>query len=304
MSDSKSFLKNRSNIWIFVSILLGIILAGLIYFVISQRQEMNDMKTQASIEEEKRNLEAEYADLAFEYDKYEGSKMLINNDSLITQLENEKLKVQRLLEELKTTKASDSKRIDELKKELATLRSVMRAYVIQIDSLNTLNQKLIAENKEVNTKYRAVTETASKLQKDKEELSQKVNLASKLDAIGITVNTLNKKSKSTNKISKVEHIEVNFSIAKNVTAKPGERFVYMRIIKPDNDILIKSRTDLFTYEDREINYSVRKLVAYDSEETPVTMYWTVEEFLYPGTYRIEIFTDGDMIGEKSITLQK
>ncbi|MEG1574187.1 MAG: hypothetical protein RR341_03820, partial [Bacteroidales bacterium] len=244
------------------------------------------------------------ADLAFEYDQYEGGKMLINNDSLITQLENEKLKVQRLLEELRTTKASDSKRIDELKKELTTLRSVMRAYVIQIDSLNTLNQKLVAENKEVNTKYRAVTETANKLQKDKEELSHKVTLASKLDAIGITINTLSKKGKNTNKISKIEYIEVNFSIAKNVTARSGERYVYMRIIKPDNDVLIKNRTDIFTYENKEVNYSVKKLVAYDSEETPISLYWKIEEFLYPGTYRVEIFTDGDMIGEKSITLQK
>ncbi|MEG1642515.1 MAG: hypothetical protein RR293_00005, partial [Bacteroidales bacterium] len=67
---------------------------------------------------------------------------------------------------------------------------------------------------------------------------------------------------------------------------------------------IKNRTDIFTYENKEVNYSVKKLVAYDSEETPISLYWKIEEFLYPGTYRVEIFTDGDMIGEKSITLQK
>ncbi|MBO8437733.1 MAG: hypothetical protein IAC54_02395 [Bacteroidetes bacterium] len=297
-------MKRKANIWVFISLGLCIILAVSLFFILAQRKEMNDIKTQIAIEEEKRNLEAEYANLAFEYDRFEGSKMLINNDSLINQLENEKLKVQRLQEELKTTKNIDAKRINELKKELATLRSVMRAYVIQIDSLNALNQKLTAENREVSNKYREATETATQLQKDKEELTQKVSLASKLDAIGISINTLNSKGKNTNRISKIEYIEVNFSIAKNVTAQPGERYVYLRIIKPDNDVLIKNRNDLFVYEDSEINYSAKKLVEYDSEETPVTLYWTVEEYLYPGVYRMELFADNEKIGEKSITLQK
>lgn len=304
MGNFKEFLKRKANIWVFISLGLCIILAVSLFFILAQRKEMNDIKTQIAIEEEKRNLEAEYANLAFEYDRFEGSKMLINNDSLINQLENEKLKVQRLQEELKTTKNIDAKRINELKKELATLRSVMRAYVIQIDSLNALNQKLTAENREVSNKYREATETATQLQKDKEELTQKVSLASKLDAIGISINTLNSKGRNTNRISKIEYIEVNFSIAKNVTAQPGERYVYLRIIKPDNDVLIKNRNDLFVYEDSEINYSAKKLVEYDSEETPVTLYWTVEEYLYPGVYRMELFADNEKIGEKSITLQK
>lgn len=304
MVDFKEFLKRKANIWVFISLGLCVILAVSLFFILAQRKEMNDIKTQIAIDEEKRYLEAEYANLAFEYDRFEGSKMLINNDSLINQLENEKLKVQRLQEELKTTKNIDAKRISELKKELATLRSVMRAYVIQIDSLNTLNQKLTAENRAVSDKYREATETATQLQKDKEELTQKVSLASKLDATGITINTLNSKGRNTTRISKIEYIEVNFSIAKNVTAQPGERYVYLRIIKPDNDVLVKDRNDLFVYEDAEINYSAKKLVEYDSEETPVTLYWTVEEYLYPGTYRMEIFTDGEKIGEKSITLQK
>ncbi len=304
MKERIKNIKEKFGIWIFVSIGLALILGFALYMIISQHNEMNNIKTQIAIEEEKRALEAEYANLAYEYDQFEGSKMFIRNDSLIKQLENEKLKVQRLLEELRTTKASDAKRIDELKKELSTLRSVMKGYLIQIDSLNALNQKLVAENKEVSSKYKEVAETASQLQKDKEELSHQVTLASKLDAVAISISGLNKKAKATSKISKIEYIQVNFLIAKNITAKAGERFVYLRIIKPDNDVLIKNRSDVFNYEDSEINYSIKKLIAYDSEETAVEMFWTVEEYLYPGTYRVEIFADGDLIGQKSFTLEK
>jgi len=304
MKEVFSNIKNKYGIWIFVSVGLMAILGVAIYLIISQHNEMNDFKTQIAIEEERRALEAEYANLAFEYDQFEGSKMYINNDTLIKQLENEKLKVQRLLEELRTTKASNAQRINELKKELSTLRSVMKGYLIQIDSLNSLNQKLEKENKIVNTKYQEAAKTASLLQKDKEELTHQVTLASKLDAVAISVKTLNKREKETSKIDRIENIQINFLIAKNITAKPGERYIYIRIVKPDNDVLVKNMDNVFSYEDSEINYSMRKLIAYDSEETAVDMYWKVEEFLTPGTYKVEIFADGDLIGKKSFSLTK
>lgn len=303
MKEFFSNIKEKYGIWIFVSVGLMLVLGIALYFIISQQNEMNNFKTQVAIEEERRALEAEYANLAFEYDQFEGSKMYINNDTLIKQLENEKLKVQRLLEELRTTKASNAQRIEELKKELNTLRSVMKGYLIQIDSLNSLNKKLVKENKIVNSKYQEAAKTATLLQKDKEALTHKVTLASKLDAVGITVKTLNSKGKETSKIKKIEDIQVNFLIAKNVTAQPGERYVYARIIKPDSDVLIKNKDNTFAYEDSEINYSMRRLIAYDSEETPVDLHWKVEEFLDPGTYRVEIFADGNMIGKKSFTIE-
>lgn len=303
MNKFVSNIKEKYGIWIFVSVGLMAILGVALYFIISQQNEMNNFKTQVAIEEERRALEAEYANLAFEYDQFEGSKMYINNDTLIKQLENEKLKVQRLLEELRTTKASNAQRIEELKKELSTLRSVMKGYLIQIDSLNALNQKLTKENKIVNSKYQEAAKTASLLQKDKEELTHQVTLASKLDAVGIAVKTLNSKGKETSKIKKIENIQVNFLIAKNVTAQPGERYVYARIIKPDSDVLIKNKDNLFAYEDSEINFSMKRLITYDNEETAVEMYWKVEEFLDPGTYKVEIFADGNMIGKKSFSIE-
>ena len=303
MNKFVSNIKEKYGIWIFVSVGMMAILGVALYFIISQQNEMNNFKTQVAIEEERRALEAEYANLAFEYDQFEGSKMYINNDTLIKQLENEKLKVQRLLEELRTTKASNAQRIEELKKELSTLRSVMKGYLIQIDSLNALNHKLTKENKIVNSKYQEAAKTASLLQKDKEELTHQVTLASKLDAVGIVVKTLNSKGKETSKIKKIENIQVNFLIAKNVTAQPGERYVYVRIIKPDGDVLIKNRDNLFAYEDSEINFSMKRLITYDNEESAVELYWKVEEFLDPGTYKVEIFADGNMIGKKSFSIE-
>ena len=297
-------MKKNSVTWIIITVVLAVILAIAAYFIFRQHKEMEEFKTRVEMEKERDALEREYADLALQYDQYEGGKLLINNDSLVEKLDAEKMKVQRLLEELRTVKSTNSARINELKKELATLRSVMRNYIIQIDSLNSLNEKLVKENKTVTRKYQEASQVASRLQKDKEQLSHKVTLASKLDAVGITVTSINGRGKTVSKISRTEQLKICFALAKNVTAEVGEKYIYIRIVKPDGDVLVKDRNALFHYEDSDINYSSRKLIEYTGEEMNLCIYWPGEEFLYPGDYRVDIFADNYLIGSRNFELKK
>lgn len=296
-------MKKNVIIWIAVAGVV-LLLAVALWYILRQKQEMEDYKMQVEMEREKEALEREYADLALQYDQYEGGKLLINNDSLVEKLDAEKMKVQRLLEELRTVKSTNTARINELKKEIETLRGIMRSYVIQIDSLNSLNEKLVEENKTVTRKYEEATQTATQLQKDKEQLSQKVTIASKLDAVGIKVTPINNRGKEVSKIGKTEQLQICFALAKNVTAEVGEKYIYVRIVKPDGDVLVKDRNALFRYEDRDINYSSRKLIEYDGEEMNLCIYWPVEEYLYPGNYRVDIFADNYLIGSRSFELKK
>lgn len=276
-----------------------ILIIAVSYYIFSTRTKLAELTEQYEIEKEE--LQEEYSQLAIQY---EGYKLNVNNDSLIDKLENERLKVQHLVEELKTTKATNARRINELKKELSTVRSVLRSYVAQVDSLNRVNAQLTEENRQVTQKYQAATQSANKLKKEKEELTHRVTLAAKLDAVAISVEAQNKRNKKTDKISKANKIKICFSIAKNVTAQIGEKEIFIRIMKPDDDVLVKDRTHLFSYENKEINYSIRKLIEYDGEEAQICAYWNIEEYLYPGTYRIDIFADGNLIGQKSLTLEK
>lgn len=313
MKNIFSSIKEKYGLWLPVSIIVMLLALGIVIFLLfATRNEVDKAEKEKEkiiieneIEREKIILENEYANLALEYDQYrlEG-KMNISDETLIQQLDDEKQKVKRLLEELKNTKASDAKRIAELKGELESLRSIMKGYIIQIDSLNAKNQKLTEENNYYKSQIKEANKTTSLLQKDKEELTHKVSLASKLDAVAIEIKTLNNNGKETTRFKKIAHFQISFLIAKNITAQPGERYVYARIIKPDNDVLIKSRDDLFMYEDSEINFSIKKLIAYENEETPVDMYWPINEYIEPGTYNVEIFADGDIIGKKSFTIKK
>lgn len=290
---------NKMSMLILAVIILILVIAGAAYYIFHQQQQMEEM-TQ-SFDLEKEMMADDLNELSLQY---EGYKFSVSNDSLVALLTTEQAKVQRLMEELRTVKSTNAKEIARLKKELATLRKIMRNYVIQIDSLNRANEQLKVEKNEAVKKYRQASTTAASLKREKEKLTERVTLASKLDATSISVTPVNSRGKLAKRIKKMEQFVINFKIAKNVTAPVGEKVVYVRIMKPDDDILVKSQGDVFTFEGKDINYSIKKMIEYEGEEVPVTMYWNIEEFLSPGTYRVDIFADGNLIGQRSFTLEE
>lgn len=292
--------KEKNNIKILVGIIIALVVAMAIigYLLFDKSSENADLNQEIVLS--KQQLEDEYENLTMQY---EGFKMNIKNDSLLDRLTSEQTKVQNLLDELKTVKATNKQEIARLNNELSSLRKILRSYIVQIDSLNRANERLKQENKEISNKYQAAQQNLQQVSKQRESLNQKVTLASKLDAVAIHVQGTNSKGKVQKKINKIEQLVINFSIAKNITAEPGERTVYVRIMKPDDDVLTKSRSNTFPFESGEINYSIKRIIEYGGEEVPVTLYWNVEEYLMPGNYRVDIFADGNRIGSKAFSLE-
>lgn len=288
--------KNKKFVWIIG--LLIVIIGGVSFFAIHQVQKNKEMSQLFSIEKEE--MENEYSTFATQYDELQ---VQINNDSLREKLESEKLKTQRLLEELRQVKTSDAAEIMRLKKELKTVRAVLRSYVMQIDSLNRINQALTAENQQVKKQYSEATRQITTLSREKKNLNEKVSLAAQLDATNIIATPLNKRGKTAKKVKDTKKIAISFTIVKNITAQTGNKTLYVRIAKPDNEVLTKSASDTFKYEDREIAYSIKKYFEYTGEELTQTVYWDVEEFLAAGTYRIYLFCDGTMIGQGSFSMK-
>ena len=289
---------NKLSLLIVVVIVLLLGIAGAGYYIYHQKQQMGDLMESFNLEKEA--LEDEYNELSLQY---EGYKFSVGNDSLIALFSTEQAKVQRLLEELRTVKATNAKEISRLKKELATLRKIMRNYVQQIDSLNRENEQLKVEKKEAVQKYQQATSQAATLKKEKEKLTERVTLASRLDATDIQVTPVNARGKLAKRIKNMQQFVLTFKIAKNITAPVGEKTVYVRLMKPDDDILMKNRSNVFPFEGKEIGYSMKKLIEYEGEEVAVTMYWDIEEFLSAGTYRVDIFADGNLIGRSNFTLK-
>ncbi|MCD8042620.1 MAG: hypothetical protein LUH10_06105 [Tannerellaceae bacterium] len=290
---------NKLSLLIVAIIVLVLVIAGAGYYIFRQKKQIEDMAVAAELDKE--FLEDELNQLSLQY---EGYKFTVSNDSLLTLLTKEQMNVQRLQEELRTVKTTNTQRINELKKELETLRKVMRGYVVQIDSLDRMNKQLALEKQQAEDRARRATATAQQYQQRTEQLTEIVEQASQLDANNIQIKPLNARGKEVKKIRQMDQFQITFNLAKNNTAPVGEKLIYIRIMKPDDDILVKSRGDLFSFEGKDINYSIKKLVEYDGEELPVVMYWDIEEYLSPGTYRVDIFADNNRIGRKTFTLDK
>jgi DNA repair exonuclease SbcCD ATPase subunit len=275
-------------------VVIAALLAGVAYLFLDlqeQKQANEDMQELARLD--KQEMENEYERFALQYSEM---KTKINNDSIIAQLTEEQMKTQKLLEELKQTKADNAREITRLKKELATVRAVLRDYVMQIDSLNRQNERLRAENTQVKNELAERNTQIEGLSSEKASLSQKVAIAAQLDATNIQLLALKKNSKAAKKIKDSKTMQVNFTISRNVTATNGTRTVYVRIQNPGGNTLSGGGT--FSYENRNLEYTMKKSFDYTGEETPMTLYWQVAQMLEAGDYRVSIFVDGNMIGSR------
>ena len=280
-----------------VAILAALVIGFLLY---TMREQMLESKQMLELAEmDKLEMENEYEQFAMQYNEM---KTQINNDSLVAQLEMEQKRTEELLEELRRVKSSDAAEIMRLKKELATLREVLRSYVLQIDSLNRMNEALTQENTNLKTQNEQARQHISNLSTENESLSDKVAIASQLDATGIYAEGRNKKGKSAKKIKDVKKFVIGFNIARNVTTSTGIRSIYVRITTPTGDVLTKGGT--FAYENRQLEYSIRKDIEYTGEEQSVTVYWDVAEALSAGNYRVDIFADGHNIGTTHFSFDK
>ena len=284
----------------YASISLALILTAVcayMYFQMRDEQEQNQQMIQV-LEMDKAEMENEYKQFSMQYNEM---MTQINNDSLINQLAIEQQRSDSLLRELQRTKANDAREIIRLKKELATLRQVLRDYIMQIDSLGRENEALRVDNSNLRQENQQAQASITDLASKNEQLSDKVAIASQLDATAISATARNKRGKECHKVKDAKKFAINFTISRNVTTQTGMRTLYLRITTPTGETLTQGGT--FEFENRQLPYSIRKDIEYTGQEQAVSVYWDITQTLSSGEYRIDIFADGQVIGQTRLTLK-
>ena len=284
--------KRRPIGLIIITFILAIGLGALVFLYFSQKSEMIEMEK--VLTEEKDSLANELSNLMFQYDT-----LKTNNESLNAKLETEQNKIRSLL----TIQASNAQKIRLYKKELATLRRVMKSYIVQIDSLNTKNIQLTAENIEVRKKLQETRETNIELTQIKDELSSKVEIASVILAKNILPTPLNARGREKYKIERIDKIRVCFTLRENPIVEAGKKDVYMRIARPDELILADSPDNLFEFEDEQIVYSSIRTIDYLNQDVDMCIYWNNNGDLIPGNYTVYLYLEGNHIGSTTFLLK-
>lgn len=260
-------------------------------------KELEELRELAELD--RQEMEEEYRNQIMEYEEL---KKGIMDDSLLQRLNEEQQRAEQLEQQLRELKSNDAKEIKRLKKELETVRAVLRTYILQVDSLQRLNRTLVTERDEARAQVEQANSHVSSLETERANLTQKVAIAAQLDAINITLSPIKKNGKAAKKTKEIAQFAISFTIAKNVTAEAGTRSVYVRLLKPGQTLM--NPTGVFTYENRTLECSAMKHIEYDGNPASVQMYVPVKEALTAGTYALAIFADGQMIGSTSITMEK
>lgn len=284
-----------------ILVILVVVLVILIGLYLSKMSQYSNLRE--SSKNIQNYLQAEKDTLTSELVRIrDGYKMLeTNNDSMNLKLEIQKAKIEQLLR----LRADNLYVIQKYKNEIGTLREVLKSYVIQVDSLLRIKGELQAENKEVKYKLVQSEESNKQLQDEKSKLTSKVEQAAALIAKNVTVVGLNKKGKEKNDIDKIEKLKTCFTIRENSVTEPGPRFIYMRIIRPDEVVLTSSAENLFTLKEEKVVYSAKREVNYQNVDIDMCIYYdcTTEE-LIPGTYKVNLYSEGYQTGESSFTLEE
>ena len=262
-----------------------------------QEKELEELRELAKMD--RQEMENQYEQFALQYDEL---KKGIRDDSLVVRLEEERQRTQELLEELRRVKDNDAAEIRRLKKELETVRGILRTYIIQVDSLTRENGRLTNERDEARAMLVGANTQISNLNDERARLSDKVAIASQLNATAINVTGLKSNGKAARRSKDIKRFDVTFLINRNVTASTGERKVYVRMMNPSGGVVNPSGN--FSYENKQLECSAMKTIEFTGEEQRVSMVVnTTNDFIAPGQYTILVFADGQMIGSTSTTLK-
>ncbi|MBN1924538.1 MAG: hypothetical protein JW798_01770 [Prolixibacteraceae bacterium] len=302
MEENSGINNNQTRKFDFKNILvivLSVVLVAVIILFIVQRNQHNEIVQQ--LNNEKDSIKLELSGMLVNYDSLKTNNEKLNENLLLTQNE-----IKSLIVEVEQVKKASYEEIMGYRDKVNTLRGVMQNLVVQIDSLNERNKALFAENLIVKQQISDARQKNELLEKEKEELEQTVKMAQILEALDLRASGLTPTNRETMRVARTQKIVVSFTLSKNLTAPRGPKNIFVRIMRPDQLLLVNSEEELFKFEDLEIPFSAKREVNYEGQSLPVNIYWDNTGFdaLIPGTYVIDVFADGYIIGSTNVVLRK
>jgi hypothetical protein len=287
--------KKPSTALIVLVILLSVAVIFLGYKYFSKSNQLGQTSEEKAIlEDVKSDLEKQLRDMIVEYDS-----LKTNNDSVNGLLGTEQDKIKNLLR----MHASDAEKIRKYQGELETLRKVMRSYIVQIDSLNTRNRELTAENIQFQEQITVAETQNVELTKEKDMLSTQVQLAKVLSAKNIAVTPLNKSDRENTKVSKVAKIKVCFTIRENSVAEAGTKDIFIRIIRPDEVVLPSGSGETFLFNGEQVIFSAKRQLEYENKDIDMCIFWDKNADLIAGNYTVILYAENYEIGSATFTLK-
>lgn len=283
--------KLKRTMWILV--VVAVALVAVLGFVWSQKSSLI-----SELEDEKRDLTEQMESLQNDY-----ATLSSDYDSINSQLDTSRAEVADLLERIKKTNATNRAKMRQYEKELGTLRSIMRNYIMQIDSLNTLNHKLTAEAAAARREAAASKAESVQLSQQVENLTGQVAAGSVIKARGLHIAAYNSSDKVTDRSSRTVRLLTSLSLVENDLAPKGPVRVFIRVKDPDGIILTNSNRSSFTFNGETMVASASRRVDYEGSEVDLSIYLNDIPEYRKGVYTVEAYTEQAFLGKSELMLR-
>jgi hypothetical protein len=295
--------KKQSRLFLYLFLLMTVACGIFAWLYWIQKNETQEVTTEnVQITQESEEVKRDLQQLQTDYDA-----LKTDDESIKKEIEEKKALIEVLQKEAEKHK-NDAWIISKLKKETKTLREIMQHFVVEIDSLNTMNKTLIAQKDSVTTELSSEKQKSATLLTEKDKLYK---VGSIIKASGMTVTAMNVKGKNkldeTSKAKKTDKIKIAFKLGENKIAPKGPRTIYVRIVTPDGKEWCDSpdADHMFTFGNSKGFYAMKKSLQYENEDISVEMFIRKKENqeLLPGKYMVEVNMDNATIGSTTLVLE-
>ena len=286
--------KNKTLKGIMVALaLVALALAGVLYYMYHQKKDLvTDLEAEKEdLTEQVMALRDDYASLTSDY------------ESINAQLDTSRAEIDALLTKLKNTEATDRATIRKYEKELGTLRSIMRNYINQIDSLNTLNHKLTEEAAQARKEVAETKMINEDLNQKVETLQEKVVTGSQIKARGIVLEAFNSANKKTDKSNKVVRLMASLTLSANDLAEQGPMRIYIRVKDPEGLVLTNSSMQSFTSGGQTMTSTASREIDYEGEDVDLSIYVNEIESYQKGVYVVDAYNEQGYLGSAELMLR-
>lgn len=272
---------------------VAVVLAGILAWIWVDRNGMI-----GSLKVEKEELKGQMLQLKSDYEGLSSS-----NDTLNAHLSAEREKVVQLIERVQKTDVKNRIKIREYEKELGTLRSIMRGYIKQLDSLNTLNIQLREDASVARTEARDSRQKFNELQTTTDEYAKQVQIGSVLKGRGVMVTAINSSNKDTDRSSRTAKLRTCLSLVENAIAYKGPRRIFVRIKGPDGILLTSGQEQIFTVDGEQMIYSASREVDYQGSEIEICIFYGGSPRFVKGVYTVDVYTEESKLGSADLLLK-
>jgi len=286
--------KNKTPLIILI-VFTVILSAGLIFMVAKyNRMKADSELAQSLLVDQKNKLSNDLKNMSAEYES-----LKTDNEGMNVKITEQQDKIQKLLK----IQGSNVQKIKLYEKEMGTLRDIMKSFIVQIDSLNRLNQVLVTKNSQVKGLLDDARKSNETLSQEKDNLTSKVDQAATLSAKNISVIGLNKRDKETDNIGRITKLKACFTIRENSIAKAGTVNIFIRISRPDNLLLSTDEANVFDYQNQELAFAAKRQLEYENKDVDMCIFWVNQNNLIPGNYSLDLFSEGKLIGSTTFILK-